>query len=71
MNAFAKFGEDNLKGCLEAEAFSRREINGDDDMIIETACWAHDRRKFFDLTGLQKAPMPLPIADDLIRSAGD
>ena len=33
LNVFAKFGDDNLKGCLEAEAFSRREIGGEDDAL--------------------------------------
>jgi transposase len=31
--------------------------------IIEAACWAHGRRKFFDLAGLQKAPVAIEAVE--------
>ena len=36
-------------------------------MIIEAACWAHGRRKFFELAKLQKAPVAKAIDYSLKR----
>ncbi len=32
-------------------------------LIIEAACWAHARRKFFDLARLNKAPIAIEAVD--------
>src|SRR4030088_292933 len=48
-------------GLMQADAyagFSRLyEANRKQGPIIEAACWAHGRRKFFDLARLSKAPI--------------
>ena len=57
----------NYCGLLQADAYSG--YNGlyakgrKPGLIIEAACWAHGRRKFFELAELQKAP----IAIDAVR----
>jgi len=33
LDVFSKFGEDDLERCLEAEAFTGREIGGEDDLL--------------------------------------
>jgi transposase len=50
-------------GLLQADAYSG--YNGlyaegrKPGMILEAACWAHGRRKFFELADLQKAPLAI------------
>ena len=50
-------------GIMQADAYSG--YNGlyvqgrQPGMIIEAACWAHGRRKFFELADLQKAPVAI------------
>lgn len=50
-------------GILQADAYSG--YNGlyvegrQPGMIVEAACWAHGRRKFFELAELQKAPVAI------------
>jgi transposase len=50
-------------GLMQADAYSG--YNGlyvagrKPGLIIEAACWAHGRRKFFDLAELQKAPIAI------------
>jgi transposase len=50
-------------GIMQADAFSgfgRLYRPGrDPGAILEAACWAHARRKFFELAELQKAPMAI------------
>ncbi len=36
-----------------------RLVNGRPGLIVEAACWAHGRRKFFELAELQKAPVAI------------
>ena len=36
-----------------------RQVNGRAGLIVEAACWAHGRRKFFELADLQKAPVAI------------
>ena len=40
---------------------------GSQPVILEAACWAHARRKFFDLTTSGKAP----IAEEALRGIGE
>jgi transposase len=50
-------------GVLQADAFSGfGRLYGPDrstEAILEAACWAHGRRKFFELAELSKAPMAI------------
>ena len=50
-------------GLMQADAYSgynRLYAAGrEPGLIIEAACWAHGRRKFFELAELQKAPLAL------------
>jgi len=50
-------------GLMQADAYSGfnrlYEPGRKPGPIIEAACWAHARRKFFDLARLQKAPIAL------------
>jgi transposase len=53
----------NYSGLMQADAYSG--YNGlyvegrTPGVIIEAACWAHGRRKFFELAELQKAPVAI------------
>lgn len=53
-------------GILQADGYSGYEALYADGRIIEAACWAHARRKFYDL--LQVAPSP--IATEAIGRIG-
>jgi transposase len=48
-------------GLMQADAYAGfgrlYEANRKAGVIIEAACWAHGRRKFFDLARLSKAPI--------------
>ena len=50
-------------GIIQADAFSGfgrlYEPNRKPGIIVEAACWAHARRKFFELAELQKAPIAI------------
>ena len=50
-------------GLMQADAYSgynRLYVAGrQPGLIVEAACWAHGRRKFFELAELQKAPLAL------------
>src|ERR671929_10647 len=56
----------DFAGILQADAFAGYnrlyEANRKPGPIIEAACWAHGRRKFFDLARINKAP----IAEDAV-----
>lgn len=44
-------------GILQADAYSGYDALYRDGMIIEAACWAHVRRKFYDLYELERSPV--------------
>jgi transposase len=54
-------------GLMQADAYAGyknlyaagRLVNGRPGLIVEAACWAHGRRKFFELAELQKAPVAI------------
>lgn len=46
-----------FKGILQADAYSGFDALYADGEILEAACWAHTRRKFFDLYRSQASPM--------------
>jgi transposase len=56
----------NYSGIMQADAYSG--YNGlygagrQPGLIIEATCWAHARRKFFELADLQKAPAAIEAA---------
>ena len=51
-------------GLMQADAYAGfaklYEANRKLGPIVEAACWAHGRRKFFDLVRLSKAPIAVP-----------
>jgi transposase len=53
----------NYAGSMQADAYSGfnrlYEPSRNRGRIIEVACWAHGRRKFFDLARLKKAPIAI------------
>ena len=66
----AEHPEHHLKaysGIMQADAYAGyaglyaagRQIDGKPGPVIEAACWAHGRRKFFELADLQKAPVAI------------
>jgi transposase len=63
----------NYSGLMQADAYSGYSrlysIGRKPGPIIEAACWAHGRRKFFELAELQKAPVAVEAVrriDELI-----
>src|SRR5665648_315808 len=44
-----------LKGYLQADAYAGYDCLYESQQNIECACWAHARRKFFDITKLVKS----------------
>jgi transposase len=54
-------------GLMQADAYAGyknlyaagRQVDGRAGLIVEAACWAHGRRKFFELAELQKAPVAI------------
>jgi transposase len=54
-------------GIMQADAYAGyaglyaagRQIGGKPGPVTEAACWAHGRRKFFELADLQKAPVAI------------
>ena len=54
-------------GIMQADAYAgyaglyaaERQVGGKPAPITEAACWAHGRRKFFELADLQKAPVAI------------
>jgi transposase len=56
-------------GLMQADAYAGfnrlYEANRKPGPIVEAACWAHGRRKFFDLARINKAP----IAEEALRAS--
>ena len=53
-------------GILQADAFSGYDALYRDGKVIEAGCWAHARRKFYDLYKLDSSP----IAEEALRHIG-
>jgi transposase len=57
----------NYAGLMQADAYAgfKRlyEVSRKAGPIVEAACWAHARRKFFDLARLQKAPIAIEAVE--------
>jgi transposase len=53
-------------GILQADAFSGYDALYRDGTVIEAGCWAHARRKFYDLYKLDSSP----IAEEALRRIG-
>jgi transposase len=47
----------NFRGALQADAYAGFNKLYEDGRIQEVACWAHVRRKFYDLAEAHKSPM--------------
>jgi transposase len=54
-------------GLMQADAYAGfnrlYEVNRKPGPIIEAACWAHGRRKFFDLARISKAPIAIEAVE--------
>ena len=57
----------NYAGLMQADAYAGfnklYETSRKPTPIVEAACWAHARRKFFDLARLQKAPIAIEAVE--------
>jgi transposase len=57
----------NYAGLMQADAYAGfnrlYEASPKGGPIVEAACWAHARRKFFDLARLQKAPVAIEAVE--------
>lgn len=49
----------DFAGIMQADAFSGFNRLYEKGAIVEAACWAHGRRKFFELAQLKKAPIAI------------
>ena len=49
--------QESLKGVLQADAYGGFDALYVDGTILEAACWAHVRRKLFDLHAAQASPV--------------
>lgn len=56
----------SFSGVVQADAFAGYDALYADGTILEAACWAHARRKFFEL---RKAPAS-PIAAEALKRIG-
>lgn len=56
----------NYRGVLQADAYSGFGALYADGAIVEAGCWAHARRKFYDVHAATKSP----LAADAIRRIG-
>ncbi|MEL7348445.1 MAG: IS66 family transposase [Pseudomonadota bacterium] len=62
-----------FRGVLHADGYAgfnelyRAKMPGTAPHIVEAACWAHVRRKFYDIA----ASRPSPIAEEALRRIGD
>lgn len=45
------------RGILQADGYAGFEALYDSGLIVEAACWAHARRKFYDLWVAQRSPL--------------
>jgi transposase len=55
-----------FRGILQADAYSGYARLYDDGQIVEAACWAHARRKFYDLYVVERSP----IATEALQRIG-
>lgn len=57
----------NFKGILQADAYAGFNALYEDGAIFEAACWAHARRKFYDLHEAR----PSPLTTEALRRIGE
>jgi transposase len=57
----------NFKGVLQADAYAGFNVLYEDGTIQEAACWAHARRKFYDL----HAARPSALTTEALRRIGE
>ena len=46
----------NFKGVLQADAYAGFNAIYESGRVVEAACWAHARRKFYDLHAARPSP---------------
>ena len=56
-----------FRGILQADAYSGYAVLYENNQIVEAACWAHARRKFYDLYVAHRSP----LAAEAIRRIGE
>jgi transposase len=56
-----------FRGILQADAYSGFAPLYEGEQVVEAACWAHARRKFYDLYVAERSP----LAAEAIRRIGD
>jgi transposase len=56
-----------FRGILQADAYAGYSVLYDSERIVEAACWAHARRKFYDLYVADRSP----LAAEAIRRIGE
>ena len=56
----------NFRGILQADGYAGFDRLYEDDTIKEAACWAHVRRKFYDLEQAERSP----VAAEAVRRIG-
>lgn len=52
-----------FRGVLQADGFAGFNALYEDDVILEAGCWAHARRKFYDLFEATKSPIAAEALD--------
>ena len=56
-----------FRGILQADAYAGYSVLYDSERMVEAACWAHARRKFYDLYVADRSP----LAAEAIRRIGE
>jgi transposase len=56
----------SFNGVLQADAYAGFNVVYDTGRVVEAACWAHARRKFYDL----HAARPTPLTTEALRRIG-
>jgi transposase len=57
----------SFRGILQADGYAGFTQLYEDGRILEAACWAHARRKYYDLYAIDRSP----IAEEAIRRIGE
>lgn len=57
----------NFRGTLQADAFAGFNRIYETGMVVEAACWAHVRRRFYDLYDAHRSPM----AEEALKRIGE
>jgi len=53
----------NFCGILQADAYAHCNAVYENGQVLEAACWAHARRKFYDLHAARPSPLTIEAPD--------